>query len=69
MITCIILLSSLLRYCFRCRNGQCVNETDVCEGSEDCEDGSDEEEALCSPSTTTGDGNLSASSLMKKALT
>ncbi|CAB4016122.1 deleted in malignant brain tumors 1 [Paramuricea clavata] len=45
------------RYCesweFRCRNGQCVHRSRLCDGGRDCNDGSDEERVVCGWNTTT----------------
>lgn len=32
---------------FRCRNFLCIPQTEVCDSYKDCEDGSDEEPAVC----------------------
>ncbi|CAB4041170.1 deleted in malignant brain tumors 1 -like, partial [Paramuricea clavata] len=36
---------------FRCRNGQCVHRSRLCDGGRDCNDGSDEERVVCGNST------------------
>ena len=32
---------------FQCHNEQCINDFVVCDNNRDCDDGSDEREALC----------------------
>ena len=38
---------------WRCQNGECINSDFVCDNTQDCVDGSDEDEAFCSPSETS----------------
>lgn len=36
-----------LHYCYRCKNHKCVPKTNVCDGVDNCGDGSDEEAHAC----------------------
>ena len=42
VIICLYFVYILFTICFRCRNGHCVNATNVCDGINHCSDTSDE---------------------------
>jgi len=36
---------------YACQSGQCIDVATTCDGIQDCDDGSDETQALCEPTT------------------